>query len=180
MAPRRVALLVAIVSALTSAAPAGASGGPVPGAALQGSYLLAGRVKVQGHIRGEHSGQSVLRTWRFQPGCPSGPCPTVTLTRPRAGGVDTVLLKQMQPGYYVGHGSYFAPLRCAGKIYRPGERVPFTITVTVTTAVTINGVLTAGRLYTTYANPIRFNLTPCVAVLGHDSASYHGHIVPTG
>jgi len=180
MAMGRVALLAAVACVLVSAAPAAANGGPVPGAALQGSFLLAGRVKVQGHIRGEHTGQTVLRTWQFQPGCPSGPCQTVTLTRPRAGGIDTVVLQQVQPGYYVGRGSYYAPLSCAGKIYRPGERVPFTITVTVTTAVTVNGVLTAGRLYTTYSNPIRFNLTPCVAVLGHDSASYHGHIVPAG
>jgi hypothetical protein len=151
---------------------------PVPGARLQGSFLLAGLVRVSGHIRGEHSGQTVLRTWQFQPGCPSGPCQTVTLTRPRPRGFDTVVLQQVQPGYYSGQGLFYAPLRCSGRTYRPGERVPFRITVTVTQTVTdAAGVLVASRLYTTYVNPRRVNLTRCVAVLGHDSATYHGHIV---
>jgi hypothetical protein len=148
---------------------------------LQGSFLLAGRIKVTGHVRGEHTGQTVLRTWQFQPDCPAGPCQTVTLTRPRSGGVDTVVLQQTKPGYYVGRGHFDAPLRCAGRVYRRGERVPFKITVIVTTAITdANGVLVAGRLYTTYVNPVRINVTRCVAVLGHDAATYHGHIVAGG
>jgi hypothetical protein len=172
-----LALLTGASAGVAAAASPPATPTPVPGARLDGSFLLAGRIRVSGFIRGEHTGQTLLRTWQFKAGCPSGPCQTVTLTRPRPRGFDTVVLQQAQPGYYVGQGFFYAPLRCSGRIYRPGERVPFKITVTVTTAVMRAGVLTAVRLYTTYVNPVRDNLTPCVAVLGHDSATYHGHIV---
>jgi len=32
----------------------------------------------------------------------------------------------------------------------------------------------------TYVNRQRLNRTPCVAALGHDAASYHGHLQPIG
>ena len=68
----------------------------------------------------------------------------------------------------------FAPLRCAGRTYRHGERVPFTITVRITAAASVNGVIVATRLRATYVNRTRINLTPCVVAPGHDAATYRG------
>ena len=48
---------------------------------------------------------------------------------------------------------------------RPGQAVPFTVTVHVTPT---------GQLSATYVNPSRINLTPCIGVLGHDAARYTG------
>jgi hypothetical protein len=150
---------------------------PTPDARLQGQFLLAGRVAVAAHVPGEHVGQVVSRTWSFTPGCPAGPCATVTLVRTRASGVDTVTLYRRGPGYYAGSGSFFAPLRCAGRTYPNGAAVPFTITVRVTRTLPAPWPLLASRVSATYVNRSRQNLTPCVAVLGHDAATYHGYVL---
>jgi hypothetical protein len=65
-------------------------------------------------------------------------------------------------------------------VYRQGEKVPFTITVRITLAVPFNGQSVATRVSATYVNRRRFNRTPCVGALGHDAASYHGHVEPIG
>lgn len=149
-----------------------------PGSArLEGSFLLAGHVTVAASVRGEHPGQALLRTWRFRSLCPSGPCRTVILVRPRAAGTDVVTLHRRAPGYYTGSGRFYRPLRCGSRIYRPGERVPFTIAVRITTAILSGGQVVAARVNASYVNPGRANLTPCVAYLGHDAARYHGHLV---
>ncbi len=150
---------------------------PVSAARLQGQFQLAGRVTVAFDVRGERRGERVLRTWTFTPMCPTGPCPAVTLVRSRARGTDTLLLHRTAPARYAGRGSFLAPLRCAGRTYPKGEKVPFTITVRITAAAVSNGIVVATRVRASYANHKRVNLTPCVAVLGHDGAQYHGHLI---
>jgi hypothetical protein len=129
-------------------------------------------------IPGEHRGQVVSRVWSFTPTCPTGGCDTVVLTRPRPRGSDRVLLTRVRPGVYKGTGHFYAPLKCGARMYRPGERVPFTITVSVATVTVENGTPTVTRIAATYVSPRRDNLTPCVAVLGHDAARYHGYLLP--
>lgn len=165
--------------ALLGVAPAAVASSPVPTATarLGGTFVLAGTVTVASNVRGEHKGQGLHRTWDFTPGCATGPCPTVTLVRPRAAGTDHLVLSQKSPGYYVGYSSFYRPLRCGSRIYARGERVPFRITVRVTQALVINGQIIASRINASYRNQVRYNLTACVAYLGHDAASYHGHVV---
>jgi hypothetical protein len=89
-------------------------------------------------------------------------------------------LRRTAPGRYGGTGSFFLPLSCAGRLYPQGEQVPFTITVGITLAVPFNGAMVATRVNATYVNQRRINHTPCVGALGHDAASYHGHLQPSG
>jgi hypothetical protein len=157
--------LVAFLAALaaTAALAPGAAGQPAP--QLRGTFQMTGTVTVAHNVRGEHVGQVVQRTWTFTPLCPTLPCGTVQLVRQRATGTDSLTLYETHPGSYTGAGRYLAPLRCAGRIYRPGQEVPFTITVHVTPT---------GQLAATYVNRSRINLTPCIGVLGHDAARYTG------
>ena len=78
----------------------------------------------------------MLRTWTFTPLCVTGPCAQVRLFRGRANAGDTLILTQGTPGHYSGTGLFFAPLKCAGTVYSPGEEVPFTINVQVTATTT--------------------------------------------
>jgi hypothetical protein len=79
----------------------------------------------------------------------------------------------------VGSSLFYAPLRCTGRIYRPGQVVPFEITVQITaTAPSATGIV-ASAISATYVNRSRLNLTPCIGVLGHDSARFSGQLVPT-
>ena len=57
--------------------------------------------------------------------------------------------------------------------------MPFTIKVRITLAVPFGDQSVATRVSATYVNRRRINRTPCVAALGHDAASYHGHLAPT-
>jgi hypothetical protein len=163
------------VVALAAAQPAAP---PVSAARLQGSFLLGATVTVAANVPGERVGQTFTRTWTFSSGCPTGPCQTVSLTRPRASGVDQLTLHLRGPGHYAGFGSFYAPLRCAGRTYPRGARVPFKISVQVTlAALAADGSVIAKRIAATYVNRRRINRTPCVAVLGHDAARYHGYLV---
>ena len=74
--------------------------------------------------------------------------------------------------------SFYSPLRCAGRLYPQGQKIPFTITVRITQASQVGAVAIATRINATYRNRTRINLTPCVGVLGHDSARYHGQLTP--
>ena len=100
--------------------------------------------------------------------------------RSRAAGSDSVVLRRTGPGRYRGSGSFFLPLRCAGRVYARGEQVPFTVSVRITLAVPFGSGVVATRVSATYVNRQRLNRTPCVAALGHDAASYHGHLQPIG
>ena len=166
-------MLMAVGTA-SAAAPAP----PFPDARLQGSFQLAGRVIAAHAVRGEHVGQTVARVWSFNSTCPSGQCPQIALVRARAGGSDSLVLKRVGPGQYRGNGSFSLPLRCAGRVYPHGEQVPFTISVRITLAVPFGDAIVATRVSATYLNRRRINRTRCVAALGHDAASYHGHLTP--
>jgi hypothetical protein len=180
-AARPMALIV-VLSIAVMAAPATAAAIPAPPPAtarLQGAFELAGRVTVADNVPGERVGDLVDRIWTFTSACPTGPCAAVGLVRPRASADDALVLRRRGPARYVGGGSFFAPLRCAGRVYPDGEQVPFTITVEITRAVIFGPAVVATRVSATYVNRRRINLTPCVAALGHDAASYHGHVIPT-
>jgi hypothetical protein len=158
----RPAVAVVMLVATIGLAP-GAAAQPAP--QLQGTFQMTGTVTVATNVRGEHVGQVVHRTWTFTPSCPAAPCATVILVRQRANGTDRLTLHEDGPHAYAGDGRFYAPLRCAGRIYRPGQAVPFRITVHVTAT---------DHLKATYVNDARINLTPCIGVLGHDAARYAG------
>jgi hypothetical protein len=184
MSQRRLAAAAAALGALASAsvAPALAQRLIVPTSAdarLAGPFQMTGRIYEVNAVVGEHKGEIVHRNWTFTPGCATGACPTIKLTRHRAHGVDHLVLTRRSPGYYTGNGSFFAPLRCAGTVWRHGAKVPFGITVRVTSSAVVNGVVVATAVRAYYHNTVRFNQTPCVvSTLGHDDAAYTG--VPAG
>jgi hypothetical protein len=151
---------------------------PIGVARLQGTFQVAGRVTVAANVHGERRGQIVHRTWAFTSGCSVGQCPAVGLSRERATGSDVLVLHRRGPGRYAGNTSFYSPLRCAGRLYPRGQKIPFTITVRITQASLLGPVAIATRINATYQNRRRVNLTPCVAVLGHDAARYHGQLTP--
>jgi hypothetical protein len=102
----------------------------------------------------------------------------VQVLRTRINGSDTVVLNLRPGGFYAGRGIFYLPLRCAGRRYRHGEQVLFKLTVRVTGKAVVNGTVIATGIVATYRNRTRKNLTPCVAVLGHDAASYSGTLQP--
>lgn len=174
--PRAGLLVAAIGCVLVLASPAASSGQPpTPATQLQGTFQMTGTVTVAQFVRGEHVGQTVQRNWTFTPLCGSGNCATVRLVRGRGTATDTLTLTAVGPQAYAGTGEFFAPLRCAGQIHRPGQAIPFRIKVHVTaTGPAPGGATMATAITATYLNASRVNLTPCVAVLGHDAARYQG------
>ena len=182
MTAHRRALIAILAAALIAAAGAGAAWAqpPVPTQSrLEGTFQLTGRVTVAHHVRGEHIGEFVQRTWTFTPLCVSGPCAQVRLFRGRANATDALILTQQSPGVYAGTGRFFAPLKCAGQVYATGEEVPFQVKLHVTaTGTAPDGTTVATQISATYVNKSRLNLTRCVIVLGHDSARYTGTQVP--
>ena len=176
------ALIAVTAASLASAATAGpVAAQPTGGEArLEGTFQLTGRVTAAHDVRGEHVGEVVQRTWTFTPLCVTGPCAQVRLVRGRAAGTDSLILSQTAPGHYAGSGRFFTPLKCAGKVYGAGEEVPFKVNVQITATTTAtDGTTVASAISATYVNKSRLNLTPCVIVLGHDSARYHGPAVAT-
>lgn len=153
---------------------------PVPpallaAARLQGYWTASGVVTTAVNVPGERRGDPVTRTWAFVPPCPAGACPTLRLVRQRGPGYDTVLLHRTAPGVYVGTGSFYAPTRCRQTVYGKGERVPFTIRVTITgVARQPDGSVLVTTFAATYRNPERFGLTRCFSAPSYDSASYAG------
>jgi hypothetical protein len=173
MIPRLAAPTVLAILALAGAGSASAQT-PATDALLKGSFQMSGRVTVARNVHGERVGQLVTRTWTFTPACATAPCATVQLLRGRSGGTDTLTLEQTHTGSYAGSGVFYAPLRCSARIYPQGQEIPFRITVRVTAT---NGTA-ASTISATYVNRERKNLTPCIGVLGHDSARYVGLLAP--
>jgi hypothetical protein len=162
-----------LLGILAAAGPASAQT-PATDALLKGSFQMSGRVTAARNVRGERVGQVVARTWTFTPQCAAAPCAAVQLVRARANGTDTLTLERTHTGSYAGAGVFYAPLRCSGRIYPRGQEIPFRITVRVTAT---NGAV-ASAISATYVNRERTNLTPCIGVLGHDSARYVGLLAP--
>jgi hypothetical protein len=150
---------------------------PVRAARLQGQFELVGRVTTAIAVPGERRGKRVMRAWTFTPLCPVGACATVALRRARAHGVDSLVLHRISPAHYAGAGVFYAPLRCAGRTYPAGEKVPFKIKLHITQAALVSGVAVATRVRASYINRERINLTPCVGVFGHDAATYRGQLI---
>lgn len=173
-------LALGLLAATAGAATGGGDVQPpsLAAARLEGTFSLAGTVTVARDIPGERAGRHYLRTWKFTAPCRSGSCSSARLVRGRGAGSDRLTLRRRGSDYYVGSGRFYAPARCGSRTYARGILVPFTIAVRVT-AVGPNaaGVLLAKRLRAQYTNTSRTNLTPCVSALGHDAASYHGHLV---
>jgi hypothetical protein len=175
MSPRPAAatLLLAILAAAGLSASASAQTPPTD-ALLEGTFQMTGTVTAAQNVRGERVGQVITRRWTFTPQCATAPCAAVQLVRGRATGTDTLTLEQTRSGTYAGSGLFYAPLRCSGRIYARGQEIPFRITVRITAT---NGT-TASTISATYVNRERTNLTPCIGVLGHDSARYVGLLAP--
>jgi hypothetical protein len=171
MSPRLAAAAVLAILAFAGSASAQT---PATDALLNGTFQMSGRVSVAANVRGERTGQVVTRTWTFTPQCTTAPCATVQLVRGRANGTDTIILGQTSTGTYAGSGVFYAPLRCSGRVYPRGQEIPFRITVRITAT---DGT-TASAISATYINRQRTNLTPCIGVLGHDSARYTGLLAP--
>jgi hypothetical protein len=172
-----VALALAVSATAATAPVATAQTAPISAARLQGSFLLAGRITTAVNVFGERRGQTFTRIWVFNPQCPAGPCTSVMLTRPRAGGHDTLLLTERSAGHYTGAGQFYVPLRCRRRVNPRGELVPFQISVTVTQPITTDSGVLAGRINATYTERGRHNLTRCVEPPSHDAATYHGHLI---
>jgi hypothetical protein len=170
----RARLALATLLVILAAAGPAAAQTPATDALLKGSFQMSGHVTVADNVRGEQAGQVVARTWTFTPQCPTAPCAAVQLVRARSGGTDTLTLEQTRTGTYAGAGVFYAPLRCSGRVYPRGQEIPFRITVRVTAT---NGTAVSA-ISATYVNRERTNLTPCIGVLGHDSARYAGLLAP--
>lgn len=170
----RLAAAVATAAAL-GAAPAARAQSPLTDTArLEGQFSMTGTITSAFHVHDESVGQSVLRSWRFTPQCPSGPCQTVALTRQRSTGSDVVMLDLVGADQYSGSGRFYAPLRCRGRRVARGQAVPFTITVEITNAVIEGDTPVATQINATYTNRRRINRTRCVMPPAHDAAVYQG------
>lgn len=169
--PRRVLpFLLVLLAGAVPAAPAVAA----VDARLEGSFRMAGRITVARDVRGERTGQRVMRTWRVDSTCPLGVCRTVGLRRSRARGEDRLVLRRRARGVYTARGSFTTPLRCAGRTYRRGGLVLFSVTLTITAARTVQTTPFASAISARYDNSRRVNRTPCPGGLGRDAARYGG------
>jgi PKD repeat protein len=87
-----------------------------------------------------------------------------------------LILTRQAPGRYVGRGSFWVPLRCAGRVVRHGGRATETITVRITRTTMVGATRFATAVRATYNNPSRQNLTRCPGGIGHDAATYRGQL----
>jgi hypothetical protein len=168
------AAAAAVAVAATAAAPAHAA----VDARVVGKFAMSGKVTRAEHVRGEHKGQKVKRTWRISPLCDSGVCAQLTLRRQRsAHKTEKLTLTKTNTGTYSGRGHFYFALRCAGKVYKRGGRATTKVTLTVTRRTTVQGRRFATALKATYSNPKRTNRTPCKGrSLGRDAARYSGKV----
>jgi hypothetical protein len=139
---------------------------------------MSGRLTTADDVFGEHPGERVRRTWSFMPQCPGGGCRRVLLKRQRSGRdiLDVVMLARQPSGLYLGEGSFWVPLRCAGQVDSHGGLATETITVHITHTQLVGATRFATAIRATYTNPSRTNLTRCPGGIGHDAARYRGHL----
>jgi PKD domain len=172
---RRAALAVAFAALGAALAPAGSAA--AVDARIQGVFTMKGTITRADNVRGEHAGQHVTRSWRFNSKCASGPCGNVVLHRTRsAHHVDRLVLGRTGPGSYTGKGRFFFPLRCAGRVDKHGGEARVKITVHITSATNVDGQPFASRVKASYSNPRRINHTECGGSLGRDGARYTGTV----
>jgi PKD repeat protein len=184
MRPGRTAAIVAAGVVLYAIAPAeslahvhAASSPPAaPDARVTGTFEMLARVTVAKHVRGEHVGQSLRRRWLISPqSCTGNVCQALDLDRERSAGIDEPLvLHRVAAGTYTGSGSFYVALKCKHKTYPHGSRAPYRITLTVSSAVSVQGIAFARGVTATYRNSKRSDSTPCV-LRSHDAARYTGN-----
>ncbi len=189
MRPGRAAVIAAFAVVLCVVAPPAALGrtntrkqahAPSPPAAIDarttGTFEMLARVTTAQNVRGEHAGQSLKRRWLISPqSCAGSVCQILELNRERSAGIDESLtLHRVAAGTYAGSGSFYVALRCKHRTYPHGSRAPYRITLTVSGAVTVQGIAFARTIIATYQNSKRSDSTPCVLGRSHDAARYTG------
>ena len=174
------ALLAALALGCGLTAPALAASARPVDARLAGAVVMHGRVTTEVRVPDEHRGLLVSRTWTFSgSACGRQSCRRLTLLRQRnTTGSDRVTLRRTGRGRYTGSGRFFVALECRGAVYPHGELAPFTITVTITRAVTVQGIRIASRLSATYTNRRRIDRTICPVGPSHDAAHYSASMHP--
>jgi hypothetical protein len=172
--------LAAVILAVLASGGAAAQGRIVP-LRLQGTFTMLGTITTADDVFGEHSGQRVQRTWNLIPPqqCLDGNCRRALLTRQRSGMhiPDTVMLTRQASGSFLGHGSFWVPLSCAGQTEAHGGLAIETITVRVDHTRLVGTTRFATAISATYTNDSRVNRTRCPGQIGHDAARYQGHLV---
>jgi hypothetical protein len=164
-----------------AAAPA-ASGSSLPlvspagDARVIGVFKMSALVTVADNVHGEHAGQKLTRTWTLSASsCAGSVCQTLILDRERSAGTDeTHSLTRTGPGLYAGSFTFYAPLRCRGRVHPHGSRVPYRIKIAVAGAEAVEGFAFAREITATYVNPKRFDTTRCPLGPSHDAAIYTG------
>jgi PKD repeat protein len=112
---------------------------------------------------------------RCSQSCAGNVCQALDLDRERSAGIDEPLvLHRVAAGTYTGSGSFYVALKCKHKTYPHGSRAPYRITLTVSSAVSVQGIAFARGITATYRNSKRSDSTPCV-LRSHDAARYTGN-----
>ena len=134
------------------------------------------RVTVAKNVRGEHAGRLLRRRWLISPqSCSGDICQALDLDRERSAGIDESLaLRRVAAGTYAGSASFYVALSCKHKTYPHGSRARYLITLSVSSAVSVQGIAFARQITATYRNPKRSDSTPCVLGPSHDAARYTG------
>jgi len=183
MRPGRTAAIAAAGMVLCAIAPAEslahvrASSPPAAlDARVTGTFQMFARITAATNVRGEHVGQSLKRRWLISPqSCAGNVCQALDLDRERSAGIDESLtLRRVAAGTYAGSASFYVALRCKHKTYPHGSRAPYRITLTVSSAVSVQGITFARGITATYQNSKRSDSTPCVLGRSHDAARYTG------
>lgn len=189
MRPGRAAVIAAFAVVLCVAAPPEALGrmntrkqahAPSPSAAVDarttGTFEMLARVTTAKNVPGEHVGQSLKRRWLISPqSCVGSVCQALELDRERSAGIDeSLMLHRVAAGTYAGASSFYVALRCKHRTYSHGSRAPYRITLTVDSAVSVQGIAFARTITATYENSKRSDSTPCVLDPSHDAARYTG------
>jgi PKD repeat protein len=190
MRPVRAAAIASFAVVLCVAAPPRALGRtntrkqahvPSPPAALDaratGTFEMLARVTAAKNVPGEHVGQPLRRRWLISPqSCAGSVCQALELDRERSAGIDESLtLHRVAAGTYTGTSSFYVALRCKKRTYPHGSRAPYRITLTVNSAVSVQGIAFARTIAATYQNSKkRSDSTPCVLDPSHDAARYTG------
>ncbi len=145
-------------------------------ARVAGTFQMQARVTEAVNVRGEHRGQRLRREWTITPGgCQGSVCARLQVLRQRSAGVqETLTLKRTGVGAYAGSSFFYAPLRCRGKTFQHGMRVPYRITLAIVGAETVQAIMFARQITATYINLRRIDTTPCSLAPSHDAALYTG------
>ncbi len=141
-----------------------------------GAFAMQAQVTKAVNVRGERRGQQLQRRWTLTAQeCEGSVCKALSLQRQRSRGIQEALtLKRTGTGVYAGRSSFYAPLRCKGRLYRRGARVPYRITLAVAGAEAVQGIAFARSITASYLNARRIDRTPCPLGPSHDAARYTG------